>query len=121
MRVLIVDDHKNTRESLALGLRLLGHASDAAASAAEALARIEEHPYEWLISDVRMPELSGLELATMAHERCPDLGLILMTAYDVTTEERRLIDSLGAVLVIKPATATSLAALCGVGDQAITG
>ena len=112
MRVLVVDDHRNTRESLALGLSVLGHEPDVADSASEALSRLEERTYCWLICDVRMPGTNGVEFAPVARRTQPDLGLILMTAYDVSEEERRVIDALGALLVIKPVTAATLASLC---------
>lgn len=122
MRVLVVDDHRNTRESLALGLTLLGHESDVAASAAEALARLEERSYRWLVTDVRMNGTNGLELAPVARARQPHLGLILMTAYDVTEDERRVIETLGALLVIKPVTAAALALLCsGQSESSLEG
>ena len=113
MRVLVVDDHRNTRESLALGLTLLGYEPDVAAGPAEALSRLEERTYRWLICDVRMPGSNGVEFACTARRHQADIGVILMTAYDVSHDERRIIEALHADLVIKPVTAAALARLCG--------
>jgi CheY-like chemotaxis protein len=115
VRVLVVDDHRSTRESLAVGFSRLGHSVDVASSAPEAIARVQEHTYAWLICDVRMPGGSGFDVARAARDHQPHLGLILMTAYDVSEEERRVLDSLGGTLVIKPATATALVQLCEQG------
>ncbi len=112
MRVLVVDDHRNTRESLALGFARLGHTAAVAGSAAEAVARLQEGAYGWMICDVRLPGISGIEVAATARERQPHLVLVLMTAYDVSEDERRVIEALGGRLVIKPATAEHLAQLC---------
>lgn len=112
MRVLVVDDHRNTRESLALGLTLLGYEPDVAADPVEALSRLEERSYRWLICDVRLPGTTGVEFACTARSRQADIGVILMTAYDVSHDERRIIDALQADLVIKPVTAAALARLC---------
>lgn len=112
MRVLVVDDHRSTRESLALGFTRLGITADVAACASEAVARLQEQAYAWLICDVRMPGGSGLDVAAAARSQQPQLGLILMTAYDVSEDERRVLDALGGTLVIKPATAVALARLC---------
>ena len=112
MRVLVVDDHRNTRESLALGLARLGHDADVASGADEGLIRLRESSYRWLICDVRMPGTNGVEFAALARRHQPHLGLILMTSYDVSEEERRVIDGLQGRLVIKPVTAARLAALC---------
>lgn len=120
MRVLVVDDHKNTRESLALGLALYGHEADADGSALEALSRLEQQSYDCLIADVRMDGVTGLDLMAVARERDAGLGLILMTAYDVNEDERRRIDALGVRLVIKPVTAQQLAILCAQHDPVAT-
>jgi two-component system, NtrC family, response regulator HydG len=115
VRVLVVDDHRNTRESIAIGLTHFGYESDVAESAATALSRLAERKYQWLICDVRMPGTDGVQLAVTARDRDAALGLVLMTAYDVSREERRTIDALQAVLVIKPVTAAALADLCATG------
>jgi CheY-like chemotaxis protein len=109
-RVLVVDDHRNTRESLAWGLRSYGLEADTAGSAAEALARVEHGDYDWIVCDVRMPGTSGLDLARALRANAPDLGLLLMTAFDTTPAEHRLIETIGAALLIKPVTADQLLA-----------
>jgi DNA-binding response OmpR family regulator len=113
VRVLIVDDHRNTRESIAIGLTHFGYESDVAESAVEALSFLAQRTYQWLICDVRMPGTDGVQLAVRARDRDTALGLVLMTASDVSREEQRTIDALEAVLVIKPVTAEALAGLCG--------
>ena len=107
MRGLVVDDHKNTRESLAMGLALYGHEADADGSAVEALSRLEQQSY-------------GLDLVAVVRERDAGLGLILMTAYDVNEDERRRVDALGVRLVIKPVTAKQLVILCAQHDPVAT-
>ena len=64
MRILIVDDEPLARESLT---RVLGERSDidlvdVAADAIEALSRIRENAYDILMVDIRMPEMSGMQL-----------------------------------------------------------
>lgn len=104
-RLLIVDDHRNTRESMALGLRGRDVEVATAASAEAALAVLAGERFDWMISDVRMPGLSGIDLAEHARRLQPALGMVLMTAYDVSEDERRRIADSGAELVIKPVTA----------------
>jgi CheY-like chemotaxis protein len=112
VRVLVVDDHRSTRESLALGLTRLGHTADVATGAADAIEKLQEQTYAWLICDVRMPGVSGIEVAAAGRQCQPHLVLILMTAYDVSEDERHIVETLGGTLVIKPATASALATLC---------
>lgn len=112
MRILVVDDHRNTRDALALGLSLLGLDVRTAAAGEEALEQLEAAAVDWLVSDVRMPGMGGIELASRVRSTTVEIGLILMTAYDVAPDERRRIRDLGAVLLIKPVTADTLAARC---------
>lgn len=117
MRILVVDDHRNTRDALALGLLQLGAHAQTAASAEEALECLRAGLPDWLVSDVRMPGMSGIELASRVRESGGAIGVILMTAYDVTAEERRRISELGAELWIKPVIADALAARLTVGSS----
>jgi DNA-binding response OmpR family regulator len=112
VRVLVVDDHRSTRESLALGFTRLGHVADVAANATDAIEKLQEQSYAWMICDVRMPDASGIDVAVAARKRQPQLALILMTAYEVSEHERRILEALGGALVIKPATAAALATRC---------
>ena len=108
-RILIVDDHRNTRESLALGFPMYGCEGDAVANADEALGRLQRTRYDWVVSDVRMPGTTGVQLARMLRERFPEIGVLLMTAHELTPEEAAAMVALGIVLLIKPVTAELLA------------
>jgi DNA-binding NtrC family response regulator len=108
-RVLIVDDHRNTRESLALGFPLYGCEADTVATVEEALGHLQSAAYDCVVSDVRMPGQTGVELARIVRRRFPAVRLILMTAYELTPEETADAASLGAVLLIKPVTTETLA------------
>ena len=88
-RVLIVDDEENIRLMLSAVLRREGHEVTLAPSAGEALAALENKTFDVLISDVRMPGMSGLELLDIVLPRYPHLVVIIMSAYgnlDTTIE-----------------------------------
>jgi CheY-like chemotaxis protein len=114
MRILVVDDHRNTREALALGLSHLAADVRTAGSAAEAMLELERFACDWLVCDVRMPAMSGIELMARVRAARPEIRTVLMTAYDVSQEERQRIAEAGATLLIKPVTAEAIAAYCGV-------
>lgn len=81
MKVLIVDDEKGITSSLVDFLSLDGIEAVAAVSASEALAQLGEHPFDALVSDLRMPGMDGLEL--LAHLRGLGIGVpfIMMSAH----------------------------------------
>lgn len=62
-RVLVVDDDPVLRELLVQHLMQGGHVIDAAGNGAEALHRLNEEPFDLVLSDVDMPAMDGLELA----------------------------------------------------------
>ena len=71
MRVLIVDDEPLSRNALknAVAERKDVEILDSAADAVEALEMLERKPYDVLLLDIHMPELSGLELADRLNTR----------------------------------------------------
>ena len=110
--VLLIDDHPNTRETLAIGFATDGWHIDTAANAEQALALVAVRAYDWIVCDVRMPGKSGVELACDLRRRFPQTGLILMTAYELTDTEASLVRSLDAALLIKPVTSEQLMRHC---------
>ncbi len=81
IKILVVDDEPGLRAGLQEGLRREGYRVDAAPDAAMALQLAGPNLYNLVISDVKMPGVSGLELLTQIHERHPDTLFILMTAF----------------------------------------
>jgi len=81
-RVLIVDDDVAIRNALGDALRTAGYQLALAESASAALSQIARQMPDVLISDVRMPDVSGLELLRIVRERAPGLPVVLMTAFD---------------------------------------
>jgi NtrC-family two-component system response regulator AlgB len=81
-RLLVVDDEKNIRQSLATFLESCGHQVRAAESGKEALATLSQQgDFDLVLSDYRMAEMNGLELLKEIKRRYPDTIVILMTAY----------------------------------------
>ncbi|HEX7973387.1 MAG TPA: response regulator [Anaerolineales bacterium] len=79
--ILIVDDQREVRRVLRAGLETLGKDFEIVdvPSAEEAMLVITQQPLEILVSDVRLPGISGLELKRWAKIRNPNLKLILVT------------------------------------------
>jgi len=91
IRILVVDDDAVACEFLQEALHISGYEVDYFTSAKEALNRgILE--YDLLLSDIRMPEMDGLEFLRQVHNARPELPVILMTAFgslDTTMEALR--------------------------------
>ena len=80
-RVLVVDDEPDLAESCAFFLERAGYEASTATSAAAALAQLGEQPFEVVVSDVRMPRTTGMELLAEIKRRDPDVEVLLMTGY----------------------------------------
>jgi len=91
-RILVIDDDAVACEFLQEALSREGHKVDTFTSGKEALKK-ELSQYDLLMSDIRMPEIDGLQFLRHVREKWPDLPVILMTAYgslETTMEALRL-------------------------------
>ncbi len=80
--MLVIEDYRPLRESLAKGLRDLGYAVDATGEGHEGLWYIENHPYDVAIIDIMVPGMSGLEVLRRARAAKRDVRVLLLTARD---------------------------------------
>ncbi|MFC1543482.1 sigma-54-dependent transcriptional regulator [Candidatus Neomarinimicrobiota bacterium] len=81
MTILVVDDERAQRESLAGFLRKIGHTVQTAASGDEALKLLIEMPMDVVLSDFRMPGMTGGQLLRKVRTRYPTTVIILLTAF----------------------------------------
>ncbi|MEO1478125.1 MAG: ATP-binding protein [Bacteroidota bacterium] len=78
-RLLVVDDEEMVRSVTGRLLRLKGHEVDEAEGGDKALALIADHPYDLVLTDLSMPEMSGRELAFRIRQHHPRQPIILLT------------------------------------------
>ena len=78
--ILIIDDEAGLRQTLARILQRAGFEVTTAANGQEALSLVNEHVFDLVYLDIRMPEISGLDLLKNLHAQFPDLPVILFTA-----------------------------------------
>ncbi|GAB4128715.1 MAG: sigma-54 dependent transcriptional regulator [Thermogutta sp.] len=79
--VLVVDDHAAARASVADVLRRCGYVVTECSSGAEALRAVEKTDYDCIITDLKMPGMSGLELIAHLERRRLRARIIMVTAY----------------------------------------
>ena len=80
-RILIAEDEKNIREGLADALEMDGHEVTTAADGKEALKRFQKGDIDLVITDLRMPGLSGEELLEKILAESPGLPVIILTGH----------------------------------------
>lgn len=79
--ILIVDDEPETREILKYSLSKSNCRVTTAADGLEALDQIKSHRFDIVITDIRMPNKTGMEVLEEVKRRSPSTDVILMTAY----------------------------------------
>jgi DNA-binding NtrC family response regulator len=80
--ILIVDDEQEIRESLEQILGTEGYRVDSAATADEGMKKIEEGIFDLVLLDISLPDRHGLEVLRTIRRENPDIGVIMITAYD---------------------------------------
>src|SRR5947209_20473901 len=100
--ILVVDDEEGIRQALERFLTRLGYRVITAGDAAEALAQVAQGGPQAMLCDIRMPNMTGIELVPKALAQDADLAILMLTAID---EPRTAIEclKLGAFdYLIKP-------------------
>ena len=105
-KLLIVEDDESVRTLSARALERAGHSVDIAADGAQGLDRIRaaQGGYDLVVSDIRMPEMDGIEMAQAAAAAFPSLRILLMTGYADQRERAHGLDQIVRDVVSKPFT-----------------
>jgi len=78
--ILIIDDEAGLRQTMARILLRAGFEVTTVASGKETLAILNEHTFDLIYLDIRMPDMNGLDVLKTIHELFPDLPVVLFTA-----------------------------------------
>ena len=109
--ILVIDDDKLTRWSLARVLTRAGYSVQEASSASEGLTRVQEAAPDLIFLDCRLPDGDGASVLQMLQELRPRLPVVMISA-DATREAVRRLYQLGASAYLeKPCAPASVVAL----------
>ncbi|MFC1782134.1 response regulator [Planctomycetota bacterium] len=108
LRVLIVDDDRQMAKTLTDIFRVKGYRAEAAHSGSEALEKVKaaeteaEGRFGCVLTDIKMPEMSGVELHRAVKAIDPDLPVVFMTAYAADETVKEGLAEGGVALLAKP-------------------
>src|SRR5262249_29627463 len=86
-KLLVVDDERSMRELLELVLKREGYAVHTAENGTRALELVRQNVYDLIISDVKMPDISGIDLLAKVREVSPETMVIMITAFATVDTE----------------------------------
>src|SRR5919201_5487723 len=86
VKILLIEDKDSLRQMLSTAIKRAGYQVDEAADGNIAAEKIRKQPYQLVITDLRLPTLSGLEILKIQKEIDATIPVLLMTAYGTIEE-----------------------------------
>jgi len=80
-KILLVDDEGSVLQSIGMLLKSDGHEVIPICDSQQAAEIIVKEQYDLLITDLRMPNIDGMQLITLAHQKKPPIPSIIISAY----------------------------------------
>ncbi|TFH64125.1 MAG: sigma-54-dependent Fis family transcriptional regulator, partial [Candidatus Zixiibacteriota bacterium] len=91
--ILVIDDKDSMREMLTVSLTSEGYDVEVASSGDVGIAKSKEKHFDVILTDLKMPDISGMDVLTQVKEHDPETAVIVMTAYgtvDTAVEAMKL-------------------------------
>jgi DNA-binding NtrC family response regulator len=101
-KILIVDDDDALRESMVSILESEGYILDVAKSGREAEIKIQNHIYNLVLLDIRLPDMTGIELLSKINECTPRMKKIILTGFPDTDTAIRSVNEKADAYLVKP-------------------
>ena len=102
VRILVVDDRLDMAEMIADDLRDRGYDGVAVSSGRDALLLLRSERFDVLVTDLRMPEIDGLQLLRASRDLDPTRPVIVMTAFEALESAMKTSEYGGCHYVTKP-------------------
>ena len=80
-RLLIIDDEENMRHMLTAMLKSFGYRIDTAANGQDGLEKVMQNTYDFVLCDIKMPQMDGIQFLKAGHENIIATTVIMMSAY----------------------------------------
>ncbi|MGH8545967.1 MAG: sigma-54-dependent transcriptional regulator [Gammaproteobacteria bacterium] len=106
--ILVVDDEPMICHQLQRLYAHRGYTANIAGSGEEALARLEKGDIDLVVTDVRLPGMSGVELTMRIHEAYPDVPVIVITGYAAIENAVEVLKRGASDYIVKPFSARAI-------------
>jgi len=106
--ILVTDDEPATLETLSAALEEMGYRVTTAVKGQEALALIRRQPFNIVIADIKLPDISGLEILEIARELNPETAVIMITGHASIETAVEAINEGAYAYILKPVAMSEL-------------
>jgi two-component system, NtrC family, response regulator PilR len=100
--ILIIDDEKSLLELLGLVFKKEGYGVKTASSAVKALELLDKNGIDLVITDIKMPQKSGMDILKAVKDRTPEMPVIMITAYGSIQQAIEALKAGALDYVVKP-------------------
>lgn len=107
-QILVIDDDPKLLRVLTLRLEAEGYDVTATTSGEDALQRLSHHRPQFILTDLRMPGMDGIEFVTHAQEKCPGIPIAILSAHGDIPDAVRATHAGAVDFLIKPVDRESL-------------
>ena len=111
IRILIVEDDENIRETMKNILQQQGYETDAAETGLEAEQKAKASVYNLALLDIKLPDMEGTQLLAKLHENTPKMVKIMVTGYPSLENAMEALNQGADAYVTKPVKPAKLLAL----------
>ncbi len=101
-KLLIIDDEKSILDLLAVVFEKEGYSVQTALSATKALELIENEDFDLILTDIRLPEISGMEILRRVRNEKPHLPVVMITAYGTIKQAVEALKAGALDYIVKP-------------------
>jgi len=106
--ILVTDDEPATLETLSAALEEMGYRVTTAVKGQEALVLIRRQPFNIVIADIKLPDISGLEILEIARELNPETAVIMITGHASIETAVEAINEGAYAYILKPVAMSEL-------------
>jgi len=107
-KILVTDDELNTLKTLSANLEDMGYRVDTATNGQEALELIRKRGFNIIIADIKLPDISGLEILETAKELNPETAVIMITGHASLETAVNAINEGAYAYILKPVAMSEL-------------
>ena len=102
LHILVVDDDRRMANTLSDILKVKGYSTEVAYSGRGAIKKVESGSFDFILTDVKMPDIDGVKFYKTIKVRKPDIPVVLMTAYSTDSLVKEGLDAGVVATLTKP-------------------